>query len=327
MKNVTATCGESGQHIWIIDQQQRVVFETASAKIFQRRYQLSLSKLLAIALGDGCILHATKSACCNCPVEECVDPNGFPFILLTEDGKEKEFWGQVHLEQQHYMIQVHTKDHKPKNSHSMLDYLTNARENERKKIAQELHDGIAQSVYSLMLETRMIKWLPQDEVPLRLAAIDGHFAEVLQEIKTLASDMRPPALDQFGIVSAVKQLSTRMQEMTGFDVHLQVIGKEEVLPETIRIGLFRIIQEGINNAMKYSGENEVTIQLDFSLAYIQCLIMDRGVGFLPDQEKDGFGLLHMKERVLGFSGTLTIRSQPNKGTQIRIVIPCKEVSR
>ena len=87
----------------------------------------------------------------------------------------------------------------------MLSYLNEACESEKKRIASELHDGIAQSIYSLMLETRGLKWTPFEEHQQKLQAIDQHFADVLLEIKSLATELRPSILDDVGLIPAINQ--------------------------------------------------------------------------------------------------------------------------
>ncbi len=193
-----------------------------------------------------------------------------------------------------------------------------------KKIAQDLHDGIAQSVYSLMLETRGLKWLSSDAQMEKLKGIDRHFSEVLTEIKEMASELRPMAIDAFGLVHALEQFVERTSEMTGFEINLLREGEEQTMNETTRITIYRIIQEAVNNAMKYSGENQMTVRLSFQTEDLLVEIKDHGIGFEGEHKEKGFGLANMKERAHSINSKLTIYARPNQGTCIKLHVPLKE---
>lgn len=309
--------------IWILGKADEVIAVTKAGKQMEQKYQVKVPTILEISRGKGCALHSTKEECLNCSLPEQISPAGFPFVLLDSNGQEEEFWGSVNREGDYQILEIQTR-RTTVDEVSFFDYLNSAREYERKKIAQDLHDGIAQSVYSLMLETQGLKWLSEEEQTEKYKRIHQHFSEVLSEIKNLASELRPLAIDAFGLVHALEQFSERTSEMTGFEIELIVIGEEQRINEAIRITIYRIIQEAVNNAMKYSGENQVRVQLCFEEKELLIEIHDQGIGIGSQRQEKGFGLINMKERAHSIHSELIISSKPQQGTLIQLRVPLRE---
>jgi len=112
--------------------------------------------------------------------------------------------------------------------------------------------------------------------------------------------------------------------MTGFEINLLREGEEQTMNETTRITIYRIIQEAVNNAMKYSGENQMTVRLSFQTEDLLVEIKDHGIGFEGEHKEKGFGLANMKERAHSINSKLTIYARPNQGTCIKLHVPLKE---
>lgn len=307
--------------IWLLDEQDQVLLKTEAATRMESQYVLALEKVLDIAHGRGCLLHSTKAVCLDCPVG-VVDATGFPFVLKDASGELYDFWGSLQQSeetgQQLLQLTPQRGSHGVFEDHSLFDYLNDAREKERKQIAQDLHDGIAQSIYSLMLETRGLKWLPTEEQPEQMKRIDRHFAEVLQEVKELAGELRPMTLDEFGLEPALRQFAQRTLEMTGFEVVLQQIGTPQPVSEARRIAIYRVVQEAVANALKYAGVNQVQVILDYQADYMAVTIKDDGAGFILSEQAHGYGLANMKERITAVGGTLSIHTALGSGTEILI---------
>lgn len=307
--------------VWILDKQLEVIAKTKEAEKLETAFQLDKKAIFEISQGEGCMLHSTQETCLDCPLEGNVSPIGFPFILLDKQGEETEFWGRVDQTNDQILLQIAPKvAPSVEKERSMFGYLNNAREAERKKIAQDLHDGIAQSVYSLMLETRTLKWFNEEEQTRKLKEIDRHFSSVLLEIRNLAKELRPMTLDEFGLEQALEQFVERILEMTGFEINLSILGKSRGLNEAVRLAVYRIIQEAVTNAMKYSGENDVSVILDYQ-EKLTVTIRDDGIGFDFTCIEQGFGLLNMQERARSVKGELVLFSKPNKGTTITLNVP------
>lgn len=307
--------------IWVLDAQDHVLLKTEAATRMEKRYVFAIKKVLEIARGKGCLLHSTKEVCLECPVG-IVDPTGFPFVLTDDQGELYDFWGSLHqkeaTDQQLLQLTPQRDGQLGREQNSLFDYLNDAREKERKQIAQDLHDGIAQSIYSLMLETRGLKWMTNEEQPEQMKRIDRHFAEVLQEVKELAGELRPMTLDEFGLEPALHQFAQRTLEMTGFEVAVQQIGTPQPLSDARRIALYRVVQEAVANSLKYADVNRVQVILDYQKEYMAVTIKDEGAGFILSEKAKGFGLANMKERITAVGGTLSIHTALGSGTEILV---------
>lgn len=307
---------------WLLDEQDQLLEETLTGETLRLLYQIDLQKILEISRGQGCSLHATQRDCLECPVEHIRSEERFPVELLDRQGNQRLLWGSVQREAEYTLVQLKEDDTlvSENRDHSLFDYLNDARELERKRIAQDLHDGIAQSIYSLMLETRLLKWLEPTDQKAKLLEIDQHFAEVLREVKDLSSELRPMSLDEFGLVPALEQFIKRTMEMTGFEIDLEVKGTERPLTENQRTAIYRSVQESIANALKYSGVNQAVITVAFS-DQLEITVKDEGAGFDRQTITGGFGLLNLQERIQALGGKITILSVPEKGTAITMVVP------
>ena len=314
------------QPTWILDADYIVIDRNAQAEKFEMDYVVSMEYAVQVAKGTCCAFLTDKTACKNCPLEnKWAASDGFPITFMSRDGISYEFFGKLLKREQNWLLEIRYID-KPLEAErkSMLTYLNEARESEQKRIARELHDGIAQSIYSLMLETRGLKWTPAEEHQQKLQAIDRHFADVLLEIKSLATELRPSILDDVGLLPAINQFVNQTMEMTGFIIHVIVEGEPNPLKSRGNVVIYRSIQEAISNALKYSGENEATISLNFGQKELRVMIADEGKGFIYDPYHLGFGLLNLRERAHSVSGKMEVETGIGKGTRIKMIVPYEE---
>lgn len=318
----------SSQPTWLMDAAYTVIGKNAQAEKFETDYVISMEYAVQVAKGTCCAFHTDKRACKNCPLEnKWAASDGFPITFMGRDGVPYEFFGKLLKREQNWLLEIRYID-KPFESEgkSMLTYLNEVRESEQKRIARELHDGIAQSIYSLMLETRGLKWTPVEEHQQKLQAIDRHFADVLLEIKSMATELRPSILDDVGLIPAIHQFVDQTLEMTGFIIRVIVDGERHALSGRGNVVIYRSIQEAVSNALKYSGENEATIKLVFAQNELRVTIADEGKGFIYDPYHLGFGLLNLRERAHSVGGELEIDTGMDKGTHITIILPYEEGS-
>jgi two-component system sensor histidine kinase NreB len=309
--------------VWLLDAQEAIVAKSHGAQKIEQEYQMDVARILNVSRGTSCARHPEAFICPECSLNQQISPLGFPFVLRRNDDTEVEFWGQINKKDNQMLLQITLKEQSNDENHSMFGYLNDARELERKKIAQDLHDGVAQSIYSLMLETRALKWLSDEQHADHMKIIEQHFAEILSEVKAIAGELRPMALDEFGLLPALEQFIERTNQMTGFEIEMTILGQQQAISESVRVAVYRMIQEAVANAMKYSGTNLVEVELIFN-DRLQVEIRDEGVGFDSTTNKLGFGLLNMKERAAAVSGEFYIKSKPNQGTTLTIIVPLKQ---
>ncbi|MBM2826421.1 MAG: hypothetical protein HW403_485 [Dehalococcoidia bacterium] len=214
----------------------------------------------------------------------------------------------------------------------LLEKVISAQEDERNRVARELHDGPAQDLAALLVVMDALE--PGLSVNVKEAALLNRVKiqarGALQEVRRLLLDLRPSALDDLGLAPAVRWYVETRLAGTQTDLSTTVLGHERRLHPILETALFRILQEAINNAAKHSQAHHIKVELDFSETVVTALVEDDGVGFDPAVYKSGsmgvgLGLLGMQERAALIGGTLEIRSQPGGGAQITVTVPIPEV--
>ncbi len=213
---------------------------------------------------------------------------------------------------------------------SLSAHLESVREEERKKIAHDLHDETSQLIASLtaLLEAAVSK-LPTSASQSRVLLNEAQelSIQILDQIHKLIYQLRPTIIDDFGLAAAIRWLVESNLEVAGFKVNLKVIGQEIRLTPELETALFRVTQEAISNIVRHAHAKRVNIRLYFRKRVIKLRVKDDGCGFDVNEaitSKDrprGLGLLGMKERVELINGTMNIRSRPGGGTEIDIDIP------
>ena len=215
----------------------------------------------------------------------------------------------------------------------LLNRAISAQEEERKRIARELHDESAQVLATLLVEIGTAEeMLPatnkQAKTILGRAKTDA--TRALTEMRQMILDLRPSALDDLGLVAAVQWYAKTRLEQAGVEVRLKVDGSQRRLPAAVETALFRIAQEAINNVAKHSGAHSASIRLEFSQPSVALVVEDDGQGFdtkTVSESRDksrGLGLLGMRERAALLGGTASIESQPGKGTRVAVEVPLEE---
>jgi PAS domain S-box-containing protein len=211
-----------------------------------------------------------------------------------------------------------------------LRQITRAQEEERKRIARELHDDTAQMLGSLSRQldnfVRRKSGLAPNEV-LFLKDLQAQLNRGVQGVHRFVQDLRPSLLDDLGLIPALRSLMKDMQEYDGIDSNLGVVGEEKRFPPEFESSLFRIIQEALNNIRRHAKASEATVVIDFSGDQVKVAIGDNGKGFelagrVDDLPRSGkLGLVGMQERARLLGGTLEVKSKPGQGTTIIIEVP------
>ena len=197
------------------------------------------------------------------------------------------------------------------------------RENERKHIAREVHDEFGQRLTALKMGIQSLALqIPPSKTNAHLFnQLHDHLTETLSFARHLVSRLRPGALDM-GLIAALEWLVDDFQQRNPTcRYHLEHNDMRTELDEDCAVAIFRIVQESLNNALKHSFADHVTVTLQHDAQRLSVSITDNGCGFDPQQvPADSFGIIGMKERVLNMSAKLDVSSDPNIGTQITLII-------
>lgn len=208
-----------------------------------------------------------------------------------------------------------------------------AQEEERLRVAREIHDGPAQSMANVVLRAEICEKLMEKEpekVGDELKSLKAMVKESLQEVRKIIFDLRPMVLDDLGIVPTLKRYIAELRKRTDLSIELVVLGGEdERLPGTLEVAVFRIVQEGLNNIIKHARARRAVVRLEILPSQVRINISDDGIGFetskaMTDINRDSFGLLGMKERVEILGGQMKVISAPGAGTDVIVTIPVKE---
>jgi signal transduction histidine kinase len=204
-----------------------------------------------------------------------------------------------------------------------LRRVVEAQELERRRLARELHDETGQALTSILLGLKGLEER-MDDTDARAAAVELRelVVSTLQDVRRLAVELRPSALDDFGLVAALERLTDSFAEQTGISVDFQTALAEERLPEEVETALYRIVQESLTNVVKHARARRVSILLARKHGSVKAVVEDDGRGFDPaDQSDRGFGLVGMRERLALLGGRLEVESAQEAGTTIAAEVP------
>lgn len=204
-----------------------------------------------------------------------------------------------------------------------------AQEEERKRVAREIHDGPAQLMANLVIKTELCEKLVDKnptQVKVELNSLKELARVSLKDVRKIIYDLRPMSLDDLGLIPTVQRFIANYIDETGQHAELLVFGEPKALAPIVELAAFRLIQEALNNIKKHANAKNAQVKLEFIQDAIKIIVSDDGKGFnkgnVKTQDIDGgYGLLSMKERVDLLNGKLDVQSSPGKGTKIFASIP------
>jgi PAS domain S-box-containing protein len=204
--------------------------------------------------------------------------------------------------------------------------LIEAQEEERHRIARELHDDIRQRLALLSIELQglaEVRPKSSEELRERAEQLLKRTSQISSDIHALSHRLHSSKLDYMGAVAAMAGFCSEMTAQTGLEIDFEHTDVPRSLPQDISLCLFRVLQEGLRNAVKYSGAQDFKVELRGVPGAIMLLIRDSGAGFDPEaaMKNGGLGLISMRERVSLVNGTISIASKPMGGTEIKVHIP------
>lgn len=208
-----------------------------------------------------------------------------------------------------------------------------AQEEERKRVAREIHDGPAQSIANVVFRSEYIERLLETDLAVAKSELIDFKLQVrntLQDIRKIIFDLRPMALDDLGLIPTLRRFIDKFYQQTGVSTDLMIIGAERRLPPSIEVTVFRVVQEALNNIHKHAQTKRAKFKIEFQQTYINLIIQDRGVGFNLEEvmtmskERENYGLLSLQERTELIGGEFKLITSPGGGTKISSKIPLRE---
>lgn len=342
LRDITSALGEG---ILVQDREGRLIFMNPEA---ERLLGWSELELLGVDVHDR--IHRLRSDGSPFPKEECLIQSMTPFgsfyrceadVFVRRDGTVFPVsYVATPLMEGGEMVAVVTAFQditERKRSENQLResrrhlrelsaFLQNVREEERARIARELHDELGQALTALRID---LDWLdarlPEKEMPVgkKLAQMQEQVAQTVESVRRIAQDLRPGVLDDLGLAAAIEWHAEQFEARTGITCVLNMNREEFELREQIATSVFRIIQEALTNVARHAGASRVTIVVNEETEGIRLEVLDDGKGFDATRKpgKKSYGLLGIRERVNMLCGEAGIVSAIGHGTAVRAWIP------
>jgi signal transduction histidine kinase len=201
--------------------------------------------------------------------------------------------------------------------------LVAAQEDERRAISRELHDEVGQTLGAVLVEAaNLADRIPADDTVSHryLNNIRALADTSVNSIRNIALLLRPSMLDDLGLIPALEWQAREVSRRSGIKVKVTAENVSDSLPDAVRTGIYRLVQEALNNVSRHSGAKSVLVTVQQTNGSIVLTVKDDGSGFEPGKIR-GLGLLGMEERVKQLGGRLEIESQPGRGTLLRATLP------
>jgi two-component system, NarL family, sensor histidine kinase UhpB len=209
----------------------------------------------------------------------------------------------------------------------LTSQIINAQEDERKRIARELHDDTAQLLFAQLLRLTSLKSSDQEPVREVAGALEQSTVDAIEGVRRLALELRPPALDDLGLWSALGELAQRYEDRQGMTVEYTWQGSRERLPGELELVLYRIAQEAMTNVVKHSAATRIWLNVSRRTDRVVLIVVDNGRGFDPeivtrrDERGLGLGVFGMAERASLVGGSLRVEQARPRGTRVEATVP------
>ncbi|USG66252.1 PAS domain-containing sensor histidine kinase [Brevibacillus ruminantium] len=274
-----------------------------------------------------------ESTCTDCFFKRTQMPS-FEMRVRTKDGREYPVAasstrlpegadGKMVMILRDMTMQLRAE--KERYQHKLTNFVIQAQEEERKRISRELHDGVGQALYSILVGLNVLgQGKLSGPMKQHVTEIQQMTAKAMEEVKRMALELRPSALDDLGLLPALRSLIKRVEKSFGLSVDLHVQGEWQRYSAPVETALYRIVQEAMTNTAKYAQAHTLGIIFEAREKELVVTIVDDGVGFdveLAENKGSGLGLFGMKERAQLLKGSVDIRSVIGEGTTVIVRIP------
>lgn len=222
--------------------------------------------------------------------------------------------------------QKHIREIEATQQKELMQAVMSAQEEERRKLASELHDGIGSLLSAAKLYLKKIESVESLDHSRPLLAEAGNILdESLSTMRELSSNLSPASLQRYGLVAAIEDLTHRVEKLQTHDIEFNCQGEAQRMPEEVESSLFRIAQELINNTLKHAEASKITLEVNFLTDSIQFSYADNGKGFdleaKKQEKRKSFGLINIESRARLLDAQLHFDTSPGTGLHILMVIP------
>jgi len=202
--------------------------------------------------------------------------------------------------------------------------LITAQEEERSRVARELHDDLGQSLALLSINLDLLKRESGKREPFKkkVEQLADHINRLSYDVHRISHELHPAKIEQLGLESALRSLCREISAVQPFKVSFEAANVTHTLPNDISLCLYRVTQESLQNVQKHSGASLAVVDLEFENGFIHLIVSDNGNGFDPEtvRGKESLGLISMRERVRSVHGTFVVESRSGEGTIIKVTV-------
>ena len=240
------------------------------------------------------------------------------YVLKDKDENPYSIIGVLQDVSEHLQLQRQYHDQQLKNKNEMARNIIRAEEMERNRWAEELHDNIAQLLGVAKLYASMISSQPESEKEMAQKTMEL-IQQSITEIRHLSANLKPPVFEDYGLKEAIQNLLANIGRVQELKFSLEVDDEKcnRYLNNEQKLMIYRIVQEQLNNIIKYANAQNVLIQIEIDPPLVMVSIKDDGVGFDADKLESGIGLKNIRGRLNLFNGNLDVISAPGKGCELR----------
>lgn len=232
---------------------------------------------------------------------------GYYILRLEEDGRKR----YVALERSRHELE------------NLSRRMVEVQEAERRSISRELHDEVGQTLGAVLVDLgQLAKLLPPDDALVRdqISRVKTATENAVRSIRDMALLLRPPMLDDLGLIPALEWQARETSRRSDMEVEVHADDIPDTLPDQVRIGIYRLVQEALQNAATHAHAKNAKVTVKRDPHHVAVQISDDGVGFQPERTR-GMGILGMAERVRHLGGSLDLQSTPGKGTTVHATLP------
>jgi two-component system sensor histidine kinase DegS len=231
---------------------------------------------------------------------------------------------------EHVARDVTEEKQQQENVRAYIQQITRAQEEERKRVARDLHDDVSPDIIVLMRKLDALTSVPRLKLSIvkeNLKELRDDAVKALEALRATAQGLRPRIIDDLGLVAALEWIAEELEKDQKIQVNVETKNMDRALTPETQIVLFRIAQEALNNIRKHAHASSVSIRVESDDEYIKMMVTDDGQGFnVPEKIDDmvgagRLGLMGMYERALLLNGNLKIKSSPGNGSQITVTLP------
>ncbi|WP_372528543.1 PAS domain S-box protein [Piscinibacter sp.] len=268
------------------------------------------------------------------PVEEKIArPDGSVAIVETTATRFEDHGEPAILVVMRDVTELKTMHNALEQTHSDLQSLAKVKasiqENERKRVARELHDELGQHLSALKMDLASLRTTTdRDAVAARAAAMQELLDQTVASVRRIAADMRPLMLDDLGLNAAIEWLAHEAARRMGIEVDLDLDESEALLNDQAVIALYRMVQEALTNVARHAHASHVWIEMRHRAGDLVLVVQDDGVGFGPQalRKKGSYGLMGLRERASMFGGQLEVENPPDGGGRVTVRLPLSRLN-